>query len=65
MAKKNGTNVNDQSSMNAYIKSICDIMRRDNTKGAMEYIPELTWMMFLRILDEKEEEEELTYSAVG
>jgi hypothetical protein len=29
-------------------------MRRDRTKGALEYIPELTWMMFLRILDEKE-----------
>ncbi|MDQ1254595.1 MAG: type restriction enzyme protein, partial [Euryarchaeota archaeon] len=28
-------------------------------------IPELTWMMFLRILDEKEEEEEQTYSIFG
>ena len=36
----------DQSGMNSYIKPICDIMRRDKTKGAMQYIPELTWMMF-------------------
>ncbi|HEY9207115.1 MAG TPA: N-6 DNA methylase [Candidatus Methanoperedens sp.] len=66
MAKNNnGRIVNDQSSMNAYIKSVCDIMRRDRTKGALEYIPELTWMMFLRILDEKEQEEELKCQAVG
>jgi type I restriction enzyme M protein len=65
--KKNNTrrNVTDQSSMNSYIKSVCDIMGRDRTKGALEYIPELTWMMFLRILDEKEELEELEHQAVG
>jgi len=67
---KNGKNgrgkiISDQSSMNSYIKSICDIMRRDKTKGALQYIPELTWMMFLRILDEKEQEEELQCEAVG
>ncbi len=56
--------VNDQSSMNAYVKSICDIMRRDKTKGALQYIPEITWMMFLRILDEKEQDEELKCRAV-
>lgn len=61
----NGRILSDQSSMNSYIKSICDIMRRDKTKGAMQYIPELTWMMFLRILDEKEQEEEMQCKAVG
>jgi len=61
----NGRMLNDQSSMNSYIKSICDIMRRDKTKGALQYIPELTWMMFLRILDEKEQDEELKCKAVG
>ena len=60
---KNG--LNNQSSMNSYIKSICDIMRRDRTKGAMQYIPELTWMMFLRILDEKELNEEKRRKSVG
>lgn len=61
----NGKFIGDQSSMNSYIKSICDIMRRDKTKGALQYIPELTWMMFLRILDEKEQAEELECDAVG
>ena len=63
--KKNSRVLSDQSSMNSYIKSVCDIMRRDKTKGAMQYIPELTWMMFLRILDEKEQEEEMQCKAVG
>jgi type I restriction enzyme M protein len=51
MTSKNGKNakrriLSDQSSVNSYIKSICDIMRRDKTKGAMQCISRLTWMMF-------------------
>ncbi len=40
--------------MNSAVKSICDIMRRSNCAGAMQYVPELTWILFLRILDERE-----------
>jgi len=36
------------------VKSICNIMRRSNCAGALQYVPELTWMLFLRILDERE-----------
>jgi len=52
-------------SLNAYVKSICDIMRRSNCAGALQYVPELTWMLFLRILDEKEGREMETARAVG
>lgn len=45
--------------MNSYLKSIMDIMRRDKAKWPMEYIPELTWMMFVRLLDEKESRQTL------
>ena len=41
-------------SLNAAVKSICDIMRRSNCAGALQYVPELTWILFLRILDEHE-----------
>jgi type I restriction enzyme M protein len=41
-------------SVNGAIKSICDIMRRSNCAGALQYVPELTWILFLRILDERE-----------
>jgi len=41
-------------SLNNAIKNICDIMRRSNCAGALQYIPEITWILFLRILDEIE-----------
>ena len=46
-----------QQSVNHAVKSICDIMRRGNCAGAMQYVPELTWILFLRILDERETRE--------
>ena len=52
-------------SVNSAIKSICDIMRRSNCAGAMQYVPELTWILFLRILDEREEQEDMMAKAVG
>ncbi len=32
-------------------------MRRSDCAGALRYGPELTWILFLRILDEREAEE--------
>ena len=64
MAKKNQKLTTPQS-LNSYIKSICDIMRRSGRAGALQYVPELTWMLFLRILDEKEEGETERGKAVG
>ncbi len=43
-----------QQSLNRALKNICDILRRSNCAGAMQYILELTWILFLRILDEQE-----------
>lgn len=40
-------------------------MRRSGRAGALQYVPELTWMLFLRILDEKEEKEEEHSKALG
>src|SRR6266480_1235042 len=57
-ANGNGTKRHaSQQSLNAAVKSICDIMRRSNCAGALQYVPELTWMLFLRILDEQETRE--------
>ena len=63
--KTNNKKFNDQQSVNAAIKSICDIMRRSNCAGALQYVPELTWILFLRILDEREEGERQRAEAVG
>jgi len=53
----NGKSHLTQQSVNQTVKSVCDIMRRSNCKGAMQYVPELTWILFLRILDEREQRE--------
>ncbi|MEI6309995.1 MAG: N-6 DNA methylase [bacterium] len=61
----NGRRLATQQSVDQAVKSICDIMRRGNCAGAMQYVPELTWILFLRILDEKEHREEQEAEALG
>jgi type I restriction enzyme M protein len=62
---KNGKTFNNLQSLNSAIKSICDIMRRSNCAGALQYVPELTWILFLRILDERETHDAEMAQAVG
>jgi type I restriction enzyme M protein len=59
------TTISSQSSLDSKIKSICDIMRRSNAAGALQYVPELSWILFLRILDEREELEQTESQIVG
>ncbi|MCC6195270.1 MAG: hypothetical protein IT518_12440, partial [Burkholderiales bacterium] len=33
-------------SLSAFVKSICDVMRRSNCASALQYVPELTWILF-------------------
>jgi len=63
--KNNGKRLATPQSVDQAVKSICDIMRRGNCAGAMQYVPELTWILFLRILDEKESREEREAKALG
>ena len=63
--KTNGKRHETQQSLNAAVKSICDVMRRSNCAGAMKYVPELTWILFLRILDEREQREAEEAKALG
>ena len=46
--------IGSTQSLSAFVKSICDIMRRSNCASALQYVPELTWILFLRILDDQE-----------
>ncbi|HZS03893.1 MAG TPA: N-6 DNA methylase [Blastocatellia bacterium] len=52
-------------SLSSFVKSICDIMRRSNCASALQYVPELTWILFLRILDAQEERERAGKEVVG
>ncbi len=61
----NGKAFTTQQSLNGAIKTICDILRRSNCAGALQYAPELTWILFLRILDESEAHEAEAAEAVG
>lgn len=59
MAKKRSTNkppksISSTHSLSTFVKNICDVMRRSNCASALQYVPELTWILFLRILDAQE-----------
>lgn len=53
------------ASVDARINAICDRLRRSNCAGAMQYVPELTWILFLRILDARENQEAARNAALG
>ena len=60
--KKNSAKANrkidSQSALNnALWKGVCDILRRDKCKSAVQYVPEVAWMLFLCVLDQREEME--------
>tara|TARA_R100000654_G_scaffold9142_1_gene21180 strand:+ start:8002 stop:9930 length:1929 start_codon:yes stop_codon:yes gene_type:complete len=62
MIRKKTTNKQSKSiastqSLSSFVKSICDVMRRSNCASALQYVPELTWILFLRILDAQESKE--------
>src|SRR5579884_3109223 len=51
---------NTAQQLNAVIKSARDIMRKDKgLNGDMDRLPMLTWLLFLKFLDDKEQEREL------
>jgi type I restriction enzyme M protein len=65
MPRTSGKKHSSPQSLNAAVKSICNIMRRSNCAGALQYVPELTWILFLRILDERETREVEEAEALG
>lgn len=59
MPARNSSNGNSRrvatpQNLNSLIWGICDLMRPDYPDGAIDYIPELSWLLFLRVLDERE-----------
>ena len=59
------TTTDAQSHIDSKIYAACNIMRRSNCASALQYIPELTWLLFLRLVDEREEVEAEESAAVG
>jgi type I restriction enzyme M protein len=52
-------------SLSAFVKAICVVMRRSNCASALQYVPELTWILFLRILDAQESRDAEQAEALG
>lgn len=57
--------IGSTQSLSSFVKSICDVMRRSNCASALQYVPELTWVLFLRILDAQEIRDQERAEAVG
>jgi type I restriction enzyme M protein len=64
-ANKRPKTISSSQSLSAFVKSICDVMRRSNCASALQYVPELTWILFLRILDAQEARDQEAAEAVG
>lgn len=64
-AKKQSKAIGSTQSLSSYVKAICDVMRRSNCASALQYVPELTWILFLRILDAQEQKEREEAEALG
>ena len=55
MTKTNPTSVTTAQSLGALLKSARDIMRKDKgLNGDLDRLPMLTWIMFLKFLDDLE-----------
>jgi type I restriction enzyme M protein len=54
-----------RADLDAAVWSACDVLRRSNVAGALQYVPELTWLLFLRVLDAREARDEEAAEAFG
>lgn len=64
-AAKVPKNIAGTRTLSAFVKTICNVMRRSNCASALQYVPELTWILFLRILDAQEKRDREAAEAVG
>src|SRR3954469_6591977 len=62
---KSPKSIASTQSLSTFVKNICDVMRRSNCASALQYVPELTWILFLRILDAQEARDHEKADAVG
>ncbi len=63
--KNNGIGLSSPQALNQAVWQICDVLRRSNCGSALQYVPELTWILFLRVLDEQEAIEREEAEALG
>ena len=54
-----------QSAVNGAVEAVAKVLRRSNCQSVLRYVPEMTWMLFLRILDEREQIEAAESEVLG
>jgi type I restriction enzyme M protein len=59
------TGLSGPQALNQAVWQICDVLRRSNCASALQYVPELTWILFLRVLDEQDAIEQEEAEALG
>ena len=64
-AKASPRTITGMRSLSTFVKGICDVMRRSNCASALQYVPELTWILFLRLLDAQEARDQEKAAVVG
>ena len=57
--------IDTQVALDDKIKRVCDVLRRSSYAGASQYVHELSWLLFLRFLDERETAEGLNLKILG
>ena len=62
---KAGDGLSGPQALNQAVWAICDVLRRAGVGSALRYVPELTWILFLRVLDEQEAIEREEADALG
>src|SRR3954470_6124076 len=51
---RTGPTLSSPQALNEAVWRICDVLRSAGVGSALRYVPELTWILFLRVLDEQE-----------
>ena len=62
---KDAGTLSGPQALNQAVWAICDVLRRAGVGSALRYVPELTWILFLRVLDEQEALERDEAEALG
>ena len=57
-AKDSAGTLSGPQALNQAVWAICDVLRSAGVGSATRYVPELTWILFLRMLDEQEAQDQ-------
>lgn len=64
-AKSGAGMLGGPQALNQAVWAICDVLRSAGVGSATRYVPELTWILFLRVLEEQEAQERDEAEALG